>query len=95
MSKPIEVGCWAVIYKAQDCCGWRSAYFGIPFVVGRIDPMPNMTHHCPGCFTDVGNPVFAWEDATDFCTTAMLVHCKRIEPAAEETASETEKKVEA
>ena len=91
MGKTIEVGCWAVIYKPFPCCGTYSHWHGLPFVVETIHSGKSSCYHCNYVSDE---PLINNADTFDGAGWHISM-CKRIDPPAEETASETEKKVEA
>lgn len=91
MNKPIEVGCWAVIYKPTPCCGWYGKYFGIPFIVHSIGKRPR-PHVCGRCKISIGAPVQAFEmQSSGNLMGAILAHCKRIDPPSETESTEEER----
>ncbi len=92
MEKPIEVGCWAVIYRGALCCGWHSQVENVPFQVSSIEQSRRVK--CPKCgakgpkrFTAVfgvaGNPDRG----------SNMVYVKRIDPPGEEQTTDTKEEL--
>ena len=94
MSKAIEVGCWAVVVRGLSCCGF-SETVPIPFIVLDISKS-TIDAACYRChaITPVGTGVISGFNGNPKLWVSAY-RCKRLDPPAEETASETEKKVEA
>ena len=88
MSKPIEVGKWAVVYKPEPCCGKYQAFFGAPFIVTKISIAGFAEYECSYCGADVPDGTVMIEDQVGDVLEARI--CKRLnDPPAEEPATET------
>ena len=80
MSKRIEVGYWAVIYKVAPCCGSvRSMH--IPFIVTSIERVPCQCFECRNVRIDMH---VGGVDGDKYCYAPISI-CKRIDPPAEQT----------
>lgn len=86
MSGKIEVGCWAVLWKAYPCCGLRPDSFGIPFIVTVIEEVMGDCE-CGHSFTEIG----IYDSSDDHHYPAQL--CKRIDPPSESESQETKEEL--
>jgi hypothetical protein len=89
MSKRIEPGCWAVIYKPMACCGKYSPFHGIPFLVHSIGHR-EYEQGCNQCGASHGRPLLAFELLNGRLSGAILANCKRINGPEESTTQTRE-----
>lgn len=90
MTKPIEVGCWAVNYKPMPCCGQTASGFGIPFVVTKIDrSFRGWATVCLTCEAPVHDATSAYGVFGDPNCATLLALCKRIDPPSESLSQTT------
>lgn len=87
MSGKIEVGCWAIVYKAYPCCGHRAIAFGLPFIVQNI--RHDVRIQCANCrktyqMSHVNSRI------GDIWNGYPLQCLKRIDPPADSTTIERE-----
>ncbi len=87
MGKPIEVGCWAVIYKPTRCCGAIGPNFGIPFLVSKIE-RSSWFDCCPKCgYTEGESSSIVIGVRPNRGPWIYMV--KRIDPPGEEQTTDT------
>ena len=80
--KPIEVGCWAVIYKPFPCCSKYSHYFGLPFLVTGMHEA-TVFARCPFCKSSMHNSTCITGQFNNDFDGAPLHICKRIDPPSD------------
>ena len=92
MSKPIEVGKWAAVYKRTSCCGAMYPQHGVPFVVSRIA----LADHLVRCDCGFSYPAGTlWVGGIRDEDEAVPIYVvKRIDGPDESTDTETTRELE-
>ncbi len=89
MSGKIEVGDWVVQYKPYPCCGHYPPAFGLPFLVVKID-VYGLVSTCNICgFRQDGSEICLGGVNGNPDMFLEMELCKRIDPPASESSTET------